>query len=496
MSSANEDLVRVELDALREELFDVEKRLDDLKCKNMQLKSSNADLKQQNVRLLIINEMKAVLTSPQDQSTSSDMSSDELITKLLVEFDDVSYLQENNQKLLLLVRDLSGKLEEKENTIASEAIKTEAALRYQTQVIELCDRQKNRFKDLYYDAIKDRTAKSKRAGDMAANSLDNTETDKGDRNNETIDELEGYVNKQRTLRDEYDDNVQRECAAARLQNEQDQDKATLMPKTEVSLKKMIEDLAEAVSLSSKVGEDRQNYKNKLLAILNQIIEDTFLTPLESESMIAQAKYKIEELQNIVDQRTAEVEQLKRDYYASNAKCDQLNKTVAEWEADSKKQHAIFEEYRTKMEAKISAAQLSETNAKSCVKEMETENVLLSDQLQKVQTERNEFLIQISGKDVQLRERHADCERLQSALQSIEQNNEMMHEAYKEKLNRAQDQIQKLQNELNSKADLLKSHQEETVSFRQNTSESYIPETRLLMDLQAQEAAFCVQLKVN
>lgn len=50
--------------------------------------------------------------SENEQSISSDMSANEVISKKLITFRDTKELQENNLKLILLVRDLSSKLEE------------------------------------------------------------------------------------------------------------------------------------------------------------------------------------------------------------------------------------------------------------------------------------------------------------------------------------------------------------------------------------------------
>lgn len=729
ISAANEDL-SAQLDqyinervTVREELTKTKDRFGHLERENKQLKLSQTDLGRQVVYLLKeVEQMRGGMTSDQDQSISSDLSANELISKRLVTFNDVVELQDNNQKLLLLVRDLSSKLEEFEETqnntnlAAYEAQiaqytrrvhELEASSEAQAQMVTACVRQKDRFKQLYYEIMKDvgkipsvSTENSMGAGDMQMDASDpnNTESDSNnqvpngtanaDVKDKIIVELENkikdYISQLRTLREEYDeyrreklsndklsneqylamrndvrelttsncklmtsanfhseqiktqqkntallkkqiqtleernriydqtiakqeatimylreqastvqkncssaelkceelrrqchkhmgdvsrltaereslyrerlsmnmlqsnlemikttmertendgrllmeqryDNVLRECAALRrrLQEEQDhyRDKsADLKRKTETAVQKMNDELAQANSLRSQIEQARQEIttKNHQIDDLSHKLQES-LTPCKSDNPIAKANKKIKELQNIVDQRTSELEQLERDYNASNAKYDLLSKMAAEWEADSKEQHEISDNYKTKMAAELAAVRLSETNLKSRVEEMETEIRLqitgaqLTDtdttsQLHKAQTELKDALTKISENNRELRELRAQCQNLKSSLQKTEQkySNEMMQHSTdiqaltmcKDELNKVQDQIQKLRDERDSTAEQLKSQRDELeVSFGQHANEKKELETRL-QDLDAQNAALHDQLQVS
>lgn len=631
---------------VRDELIEAEARIGALNSEIMKLKSSNADLRQQNAHLLHEDYL--------DQAVSSNMSANEFISKQLLTFNDITELQDHNQRLLLLVRDLSRKCEELEVIPIYEDIEKKNFLDFHNKCVEICELQKDRFKKLFYDLLEESTANSMRASDVKKSTMGNTGTDTADAKDETIAELQKMVedgdNKLRTLKEQHVeyrreklvhdkqhneqyeaihkqvqelqakncelttsvsfqndhikthqanaakykkkietledlnrtnyqtivrheaeivqlheqeinlqknlasaerkceerreecyrlagdlsqltidrqtqlkeslsmkllqdnikmlkndmertnvarllmdtrfDNVKRECSALRhhLHTEQvhyRNKKDALIRKTEVSFKKMIDELAEADSLRSEVGEERQNFRNNLIADLIRKLQDSFLTPIESESIIAEANLKIEELQNAVDLRTTELEQLKLDYCERKAKCDQLNAIVAEWEAESEQQHGFFEEYKTKMAEEIFTVRINEANAISRVEELETENNSLitdaqmtADQLLNVQTELNKALSQISENDVQLCERRDECVELKSSLQTIE----MMQQSGKDDLNKAHDQIQKLRD----------AHE---VSFGQYSSEKANLEKRLL-DLEAQTTSFYVQLQVN
>lgn len=97
------------------------------------------------------------------------MSANDVISKKLVTFSDIAELQENNQKLLVLVRDLSSKLEEMEdiqNNIdqASYEAKLETYSRRledmqklqedQTQLLNNCMQQRDKYKKLYFDILR------------------------------------------------------------------------------------------------------------------------------------------------------------------------------------------------------------------------------------------------------------------------------------------------------------------------------------------------------
>lgn len=477
MSKANIDRDREELVALRQELIEVEQRLGYLTRENMKLKSSKDDLSQLNVQLL--------LSQIKEIPTSSDMSENEWITNRLAAFNDNTDSQENIKRLLLLVSDLSRMCDEYKTTLLDK----EAALKFQAHIIDLGVLQKNRFKGLYYTTIEEvRNANSMRACDMDSSSLGNSRKDEDDARNET--ELEKKVkdnaNKQRTLNIEYDECRRQKLAVDKqnrtLHKEIQLETNNCELKTSLSFqngpiktqqKNVIKFKKQHQSVEDRIRQDmasigQKNCTNSEIKCeeprehcLN-LAGDVFRFTDKSESLCrntnvkrllkiarydnAALRRRLKKVQNIVAQRTAELEESKHAYYATNAKCDQLNKMAAEMEADSKKKHEIFEEYRTKMVTEMSVTRLRLTNAMSRVKEMET-----------VKKERNEHLIQISENDVLLCTLYAECDRLQSALQTMKQNYEMMKPC-NEDLNMARDQRQ------NSNDDLLKSNQEEIVSF--------------------------------
>lgn len=137
---------------------------------NKRLKSAQSDLSRQVCFLLKeIEQIRGGFSSEVDQSVSSDMSANEVITKKLVTFTDIQELQENNQKLLLLVRDLSSKLEEMEQgqinqqhdayqakfeSLNKRNKELQDSQEHQTQMLTTAMHQKDRFKKLYYEALR------------------------------------------------------------------------------------------------------------------------------------------------------------------------------------------------------------------------------------------------------------------------------------------------------------------------------------------------------
>lgn len=137
---------------------------------NTDLKSTNADLIQQNVHLLVtINEMQGVCTPHQEHSASSNKSPDEIFSKRMVNFKDITELQENNQRLLLLVRELSQICEEFDIIKEAQVIKDKEVatkLWFQEQVIALGVLQKDRFKNLFYKVWKEKVSADNHKGNI------------------------------------------------------------------------------------------------------------------------------------------------------------------------------------------------------------------------------------------------------------------------------------------------------------------------------------------
>lgn len=154
----------------REELQDAHAKVGHLERENKKLKIGQNDLARQVCYLLKeVEQMRGGFVSENEQSISSDMSANEVISKKLVTFHDITELQENNQKLILLVRDLSSKLEEMEeiqNNMDSATYEAkianyskrlqemQEAQEYQTQMLNVCMQKRDAFKKLYYDLLK------------------------------------------------------------------------------------------------------------------------------------------------------------------------------------------------------------------------------------------------------------------------------------------------------------------------------------------------------
>lgn len=159
----------------REELNNLITKVNYYERENKKLKITQSDLGRQVCYLLKeIEHVRGGFTSDYDQSIASDVSANEVITKRLVTFSDIQEMQENNEKLLLLVRDLSTKLEEMEtttqsnDTLASNTSKMEVKLEnyikrikelqdnqeYQTQMTTTCIQQRDRYKKLYFESMK------------------------------------------------------------------------------------------------------------------------------------------------------------------------------------------------------------------------------------------------------------------------------------------------------------------------------------------------------
>lgn len=249
---------------MREQLAETQDRFGHFERENKKLKVGQADLGRQVMHLLKeIEQMRGGFASDQSQSISSDMSANEVISRKLVTFNDIAELQDNNQKLLLLVRDLSGKLEEFEelqsnvNQAAYEAKiaqytkrvqDLEAASESQAQMIASCIRQKDRFKRLYYEIMKDvgkiptdtsdaemvvddesgggdansKGGAKKSDASQAEAAAGSDASSKDDRKclADYEDKIKEYVKQLRTLREEYDEYRKEKLANDKLTNQQ------------------------------------------------------------------------------------------------------------------------------------------------------------------------------------------------------------------------------------------------------------------------------------
>ncbi|XP_058455681.1 nucleoprotein TPR isoform X3 [Malaya genurostris] len=176
LKDANEEMT-LQLNKLIEENAEVRSELGSMQDKvryldseNKKFKLERSDLSRQICHLLReIEQMRGGYASEADQSISSDMSANEVITKKLVTFSDIQELQENNVKLLLVVRDFSAKLEELEiaqNAMSQATFEAKIASytkriqemqetqEYQTQMMQQCIQQRDRYKKMYHDAMR------------------------------------------------------------------------------------------------------------------------------------------------------------------------------------------------------------------------------------------------------------------------------------------------------------------------------------------------------
>ncbi|XP_055634445.1 nucleoprotein TPR isoform X2 [Toxorhynchites rutilus septentrionalis] len=185
LKDANEEM-SLQLNKLIEENAEVRSELGSLQDKvryldteNKKFKLERGDLSRQICHLLReIEQMRGGYASEADQSISSDMSANEVITKKLVTFSDIQELQENNVKLLLVVRDFSAKLEELEiaqNAMSQATFEAKIASYnkrlqemqetqdYQTQMMQQCIQQRDRYKKMYHDAMRSYNAAGNKA---------------------------------------------------------------------------------------------------------------------------------------------------------------------------------------------------------------------------------------------------------------------------------------------------------------------------------------------
>lgn len=157
--------------SIRAEVAEASDKYKHMERENKQLTASQNDLSRQVCYLLKeIEQMRRGFSTEHDQSISSNMSASEVISKKLVTFNDIVELQENNQKLLLLVRDLSSRLEELEEQHATInlAAYEEQIAQFKKRFAEMertaekqnklsadCIKQKDRYKRLYYEIMSD-----------------------------------------------------------------------------------------------------------------------------------------------------------------------------------------------------------------------------------------------------------------------------------------------------------------------------------------------------
>lgn len=157
---------------LREEADKATTRMTICEREYAKLRESNNDQARQVCYLLKeIEQMRGgFMDDAADQSMGDHKTAGDVLSKTLVTFRDIIELQHNNQRLLLLVRDLSSKLEEFEeiqsnfNRVSYEdrlakmtkrVEELEASAESQTRIVNNCTELKDRYKRLYYEIMRD-----------------------------------------------------------------------------------------------------------------------------------------------------------------------------------------------------------------------------------------------------------------------------------------------------------------------------------------------------
>uniref|UniRef100_A0A336LSK8 Nucleoprotein TPR n=1 Tax=Culicoides sonorensis TaxID=179676 RepID=A0A336LSK8_CULSO len=179
-----------------------------LQRENTNLKSERGDLSRQVCHLLYkLEEIGNQSLLESGNEVTTDMTSNEVITKKLVTFSNIEELQETNTKLLLLVRDLSSKLEEMEESLNSDSNqKFEAKINmytkkieemrnsqeFQTQMIESCMKQRDRYKELYMESLKRTSCSSENDVELVSCTIKKQKDDT--QINEVVKNLEDMIN--------------------------------------------------------------------------------------------------------------------------------------------------------------------------------------------------------------------------------------------------------------------------------------------------------------
>lgn len=156
----------------REHLQEVTAKYAYLERENKRLKCSQSDLSRQVCFLLKeIEQLRGgIVSQSSDTSVSSNLTAGEVISKNLVTFTNIDDLHEKNQKLLLLVRDMTTRLEDFEkiqsdfneqsyeakiNDYAKRLENMEKTRHHQAQLIQTYIQQRDRYKLLYFEIMKD-----------------------------------------------------------------------------------------------------------------------------------------------------------------------------------------------------------------------------------------------------------------------------------------------------------------------------------------------------
>ena len=180
---------RVDLHNQSEELM---MKVKSLETQTKELLRDRQDLSRQVCHLLQIIEQARGGQGPiRDESITSDMSGNEVITKRLVTFSDIQELQQNNTQLLAVVRDLTAKIEEMDELKSHMDQATYEAkienytrrlqdmqenMELQTRMMEKCITQREHYKKLYNEASKKGASKNLSVGENFMDIVDDENT--------------------------------------------------------------------------------------------------------------------------------------------------------------------------------------------------------------------------------------------------------------------------------------------------------------------------------
>lgn len=164
-----ETLIRERVD-MRQQIEELMMKVKSLESQTKDLHRDRQDLSRQVCHLLqIIEQARGGQGPSRDDSVTSDMSGNEVITKKLVTFTDIQELQHNNMQLMAIVRDLTSKIDEMDELKchmdqATYEAKIENYTRrlqdmqenmeLQTRMMEKCIGQREHYKKLYNELSK------------------------------------------------------------------------------------------------------------------------------------------------------------------------------------------------------------------------------------------------------------------------------------------------------------------------------------------------------
>ncbi|XP_063697306.1 nucleoprotein TPR [Culicoides brevitarsis] len=257
-----------------------------LQRENQKLKTERGDLARQVCHLLQkIEEASNRSFTDTNSEVTTDMTSSEVISKKLVTFANIEELQEQNTKLLLLVRDLSSKLEEiEENTqvetneslnskVAAYTKKIEelrSSQEFQTEMIENCMKQRDRYKELYLESIK------VRSNDFSGNADDTKGQGNGLSHESKIDELSKTITRKEQEIDDLKNNFEKykteKCINEKLITDQ--------------LENMRQEIRDLTSKNYKIASAHE-FKTEQLKINNKTLEmyKNQITTLEDRNKV-------------------------------------------------------------------------------------------------------------------------------------------------------------------------------------------------------------------